>query len=84
LKYRLVYTQRAFKDLKNLDPQVRQRIGQSLKRLENDPLKFARKLTDPRIGSYRFRIGEYRVVFDVEGEEIVVLRVGHRRDIYRR
>ena len=84
MKYRLVYTQRAFKDLKNLDPQVRQRIGQSLKRLENDPLKFARKLTDPRIGSYRFRIGEYRVVFDVEGEEIVVLRVGHRRDIYRR
>ena len=84
MKYRLVYTQRAFKDLKNLDPQVRQRIGQSLKRLENDPLKFARKLTDPRIGSYRLRIGEYRVVFDVEGEEIVVLRVGHRRDIYRR
>jgi mRNA interferase RelE/StbE len=84
LKYRLVYTQKAFKDLKNLDPQVRQRIGQSLKRLENDPLKFARKLTDPRIGSYRFRIGEYRVVFDVEGEEIVVLRVGHRREIYRR
>jgi mRNA interferase RelE/StbE len=84
LKYRLVYTQKAFKDLKNLDPQVRQRIGQSLKRLENDPLKFARKLTDPRIGSYSFRIGEYRVVFDVEGEEIVVLRVGHRREIYRR
>jgi mRNA interferase RelE/StbE len=84
LKYRLVYTQRALKDIKNLDPQVRQRVGQSLKRLENDPLKFARKLTDPRIGSYRFRIGEYRVVFDVEREEIVVLRVGHRRDIYRR
>jgi mRNA interferase RelE/StbE len=84
LKYRLVYTQRALKDIKNLDPQVRQRIGQLLKRLENDPLKFARKLTDPKIGSYRFRIGEYRAVFDVEGEEVVVLRIGHRRDIYRR
>jgi mRNA interferase RelE/StbE len=84
LKYRLVYTQRALKDIKNLDPQVRQRIGQLLKRLENDPLKFARKLTDPKIGSYRFRVGEYRAVFDVEGEEVVVLRIGHRRDIYRR
>ncbi|MDZ4853875.1 MAG: type II toxin-antitoxin system RelE/ParE family toxin [Nitrospirota bacterium] len=36
------------------------------------------------LGSYRFRIGDYRVVFDIEGDEIVVLRVGHRRDIYRR
>lgn len=84
MKYRLVYTQRALKDIKNFDPQVRQRIGQLLKRLENDPLKFARKLTDPKIGSYRFRVGEYRAVFDVEGEEVVVLRIGHRRDIYRR
>jgi mRNA interferase RelE/StbE len=84
LKYRLVYTQRALKDIRNLDPQARQRIGQSLKRFEDDPLKFASKLTDLNIGSYRFRIGEYRVVFDLEGEEIVVLRVGHRRDIYRR
>jgi mRNA interferase RelE/StbE len=84
LKYRLVYTRRALRDIKSLDPQVRQRVGQSLKRFESDPLKFAQKLTDPRIGSYRFRIGEYRVVFDLEREEIVVLRVGHRRDIYRR
>jgi mRNA interferase RelE/StbE len=84
LKYRLVYTRRALRDIKNLDLRVRQRIGQTLKQFESDPLKFAQKLTDPRIGSYRFRIGEYRVVFDMEGEEIVVLRVGHRRDIYRR
>jgi mRNA interferase RelE/StbE len=36
------------------------------------------------LGAYRFRIGDYRVVFDLEGDEIVILRVGHRRDIYRR
>ena len=84
MKYRLVYTKRALRDIKNLHPQVRQRVGQSLKRFESDPLKFAHRLTDLRIGSYRFRIGEYRVVFDLEGEEIVVLRVGHRRDIYKR
>jgi len=29
------------------------------------------------------RIGDYRVIFDVEGDELVVLRVGHRREIYR-
>jgi len=42
------------------------------------------RLTDPRIGTYRFRVGDYRVIFDVEGNEIIVLRVGHRREIYKR
>jgi mRNA interferase RelE/StbE len=36
------------------------------------------------LGEYRFRIGDYRVIFDIEGNEIVVLRVGHRREIYKR
>ena len=52
-------------------------------RFREDPLKYGERITDPRLGSYRFRIGD-RVVFDLEGEEIVVLRVGHRREIYKR
>ena len=47
-------------------------------------MRYAEKITDPRLGSYRFRIGDYRVVSDLEDEDIVVLRVGHRRDIYKR
>jgi len=41
-------------------------------------------MVDPALGTYRFRIGDYRVIFDIEGNEVVVLRVGHRREIYRR
>jgi mRNA interferase RelE/StbE len=84
LRYRLVYTQRAVKDIEGLDPNIKQRIGKTLLRYEEDPLKYAEKLTDPKVGTYRFRIGEYRVVFDLEGNEIVVLRIGHRRNIYRK
>ncbi len=51
---------------------------------ERDPLRYAEKLTDPKLGSFRFRIGDYRVAFDLQGDDIVVLRVGHRREIYRR
>jgi mRNA interferase RelE/StbE len=36
------------------------------------------------LGPYRFRIGDYRVIFDLVDDEIVVLRVGHRREIYKR
>ena len=84
MKYGLVYTLRAVKDIKRLDPSVRQRIGKTLLRYEEDPLGYAEKLVDSKLGTYRFRIGEYRVIFDIEGDDIVVLRVGHRREIYRR
>jgi len=50
-----------------------------LKEYAEDPLKHARKLIDPRIGTYRFRIGEYRAIFDIDGENIVILRIGHRK-----
>ena len=83
MKYRLVYTHRASRDIRGLEKNVKKRIGKALKRYGEEPLKYASKLTDPALGTYRFRIGDYRVIFDIEGEEIVVLRVGHRRDIYR-
>jgi mRNA interferase RelE/StbE len=84
VKYRLVYTHRALRDIRRLEEKIKQRIGKALKRYGKEPLKCASKLTDPKLGMYRFRIGDYRVIFDIEDEDIVVLRVGHRRDIYRR
>jgi mRNA interferase RelE/StbE len=84
VKYSLVYTRRAVKDIQQLEGKIKKRIGDTLRRYSEDPLKYANKLTDPRLGSYRFRIGDYRVIFDLEGHKIVVLRVGHRRDIYRK
>lgn len=84
MKYRLVYTHRAIKDIDTLDTSVKQRIGKTLQRYEQNPLAHAEPLKQSELGSYRFRIGDYRVVFDLEGSEIIVLRVGHRRDIYKR
>ena len=84
MKYRLVYTRRAERDIRSLEPSTKERIGKSLLRYAEEPLKFAEKLSDPILGEYRFRIGDYRVIFDIEGNEIVVLRVGHRREIYKR
>jgi mRNA interferase RelE/StbE len=84
VKYRLVYTRRAERDIKQLDLNIKERIGRALLRYSEEPLKYAEKLSDPILGEYRFRIGDYRVIFDLEGNEIVVLRVGHRREIYKR
>ena len=59
--------------------------GEKLKfySLQENPLRFADKLKDYRFGNYRFRIGDYRVLFDVEDKKIIILKVGHRSDIYK-
>ena len=84
MKYRLVYTQRAQRDIKKLDNNVKKRIGKTLMRYLDVPLDHAESLTDSSLGSYRFRVGDYRIVFDIEGTDIVILRVGHRRELYKR
>ena len=84
MKYSLIYTRRAERDIKKLEANTKERVGKALLRYSEEPLKFAEKLSDPILGEYRFRVGDYRVIFDIEGNEIVVLRVGHRREIYKR
>lgn len=84
MKYELVYTARAVRDVNALDENVKQRIGKTIIRYKEDPLAYAEKLTDPTLGTYRFRIGDYRVIFDIEGRDVIILRIGHRKEIYRR
>lgn len=84
MSYELVYTHRAVKDINKLDPFVKKVISKSIIKLKTNPLLYSEKLTDPKIGSYRFRVGDYRVIFDIKDKDVVVLRVGHRREIYKR
>lgn len=84
MKYKVVFTKRAARDISNLEPEVKDRVKDTMARYMEDPLNYARRMVDPSLGTYRFRIGDYRVIFDVEGEEIIILRVGHRKEIYRR
>ncbi len=62
---------------------MQKRIAAKLKEYAREPLRYAKKLISPKMGAYRFRIGDYRVIFDIEGENIVILRVGHRKSIYK-
>ena len=81
--YRILLTKRALKDLDKIDADAKARIGDKLKTLMNDPTGNSKKLSNPSIGTYRFRVGDYRIIFDLEKEDIIVLRIGHRKDIYK-
>ena len=74
----LRFTNAAFRQLSCLDRNLQKRIIEKLAFycLQDQPMKYAERLTDLRFGEWRYRIGEYRVLFDVEPDEI-------RREIYR-
>ncbi len=83
MAYTLLYTKSAVNDIKKLDIIVKKRIKKKLEEYSSDPLAYAKKLINSAIGSYRWRVGNFRIVFDIKGDKIVVLRIGHRREIYK-
>lgn len=85
-KHTLVYKRPAVKSIQKLSPQIRKRLKLKLEYFvaQDDPLKFAKALTKPTDAQYRFRVGNYRVLFDVEDENLVILLVQHRKDVYRK
>lgn len=77
---------KAAKDIDKLSPKVRERILRKLKfySLQENSLKYAEKIKDSTFGEYKFRIGDYRAIFDIEDNKVVILKIGHRRDIYKK
>jgi mRNA interferase RelE/StbE len=82
--YEIEQIPRAERDLRRLDPQVRQRILAAIVALAEEPRPPGYTNLQGREG-YRLRIGDYRVIYEVNDESrtVTVLRVGHRRDVYR-
>lgn len=78
-----IFSENALEQLKK-NPD-RKRIIAKLKfyLAQKDVLQYAEPLRDHRFGQYRFRIGNDRVLFDVKDDTIFVLKVGHRREVYR-
>ena len=81
----VIFTKRAQQDWRKLDRNVQNQLRKKLLFYLNSgkALNFADVLVDTDLGEYRFRIGDYRIIFDFENDTIIVLRVGHRKDIYK-
>lgn len=88
MSFKLLYTQKALDDLARLDKQISLRILNKLDffAAQNNPMLFAKKLVDCKKGTYRFRVGGYRVVFDIDRTGrivvLIILTVKHRREAY--
>jgi mRNA interferase RelE/StbE len=86
MRYTVVYKKTAVKDIEKLTPQVKKRIKAKLEFFyqQSGPLVFAQALSKPTDAQYRFRIGNYRVLFDADEDALVILRIQHRREVYRK
>lgn len=85
MAYTILITKQAKKDIETLDTIVRKQLAKKLRYFESlDDIKaVAKKLEGNDYGAYRLRIGNYRVIFDLESRTIILLRVQHRKDVYR-
>ncbi len=78
------WERRAVKELQALAKDAQQRIVAAVESLKDEPLK-GEQLSAQWKGLRRLRVGRYRVIYAFDGRRflILVVRVGHRRDVYR-
>ena len=79
MAFGVILTKKAKGDLEKLDRLVQKRLVAKLQFFAQDPTNYAEKLKDAQIGNFRFRIGSYRMIFDLEDKKILIHRIGHRR-----
>ena len=83
MNYTVDLKPRAIKDLKHLQKPDASRIADALDRLQSDLTGDVKKLTN-FTPEYRLRVGQFRVLFEIENKtRIIVYRVVHRREAYR-
>lgn len=88
MNYKVVFTEKAKKELSKLDKStMRLILAWIRKNLEgcSDPRQYGKGLTANRSGQWRYRVGDYRLIAEIEDEKItiIILTVGHRRDVYK-
>ncbi len=79
--YQIEFKPRALKDLRAIDKGEARRLIEKIQLMENDLAGDVKRLTN-FTPEYRLRVGSYRVLFEVEGEKVVIYRVRHRKDVY--
>ena len=83
--YRVVYAEAVEKDLLKLQGPLRKRIlGKIENYLAHDPQALGKPLTGIFKGFWRYRMGDYRVIYRIAPKEIlmVIFRIGHRSRVY--
>ena len=86
MAYDLIWNEGVLKDLKTLDHKTTRALVEAIKdRLAGNPLKLGKPLRGVFKGLYRYRHGDYRVIYTLDraDRKIIILHIRHRKDAYR-
>lgn len=85
--YQVEFTKSAAKEFKKLPKKVQRKIVEALTLLSKNPFSELLKIKKLKGAEslYRFRIGDYRVVYEIRQDVLVILviKIGHRSEVYR-
>ena len=84
MTYDVIFSDKALRQLKKMEKNDQERIIAVLERIRVRPEAYVTKLVgDP---GYKLRVGDYRVIMDIDNKilKILILKVGHRKNIYGR
>lgn len=83
--YRVVLTEQAARDVRGLSRDAARRCRNALALLQKDPSR-GQPLKGEWKGLYRYRVGDFRIIYRIRRQElvVVVIAIGHRREVYRR
>lgn len=88
MKYQVVFTEKAKKQLKKLDKHISSLIlGWLEKNIQNceNPRIHGKGLVENKSGQWRYRVGDYRIICEIQDNKVIilVLEIGHRKEIYK-
>ena len=82
MRYDVQFKPRAIKDIQGLPSRIRGRVLAGIEEMGDDLKGDVKRLTN-FTPEYRLRVGDFRVLFEIEGETIIIYRIRHRREAYR-
>ncbi len=85
MAYTVEFAASARREFKALERAIQRRVATRIDALANQPFPPGAKKLQGERDLYRLRVGDYRIIYRVDGKRVTVLilKIGHRRDVYR-
>ena len=85
MRYQLIYEEKVKgEDIPKLSPSLKSRIRTAIEqKLGSEPEKFGKPLRKSLKGNRKLRVGDYRVLFRIDGAKVIVFAIRHRSEVYK-